>query len=124
MLNKRSLIKFFQKTPIGFFGSIFVVLLIIVAVFAPFFSLYDPIIQDYQRFTPPNINHWLGTDSLGRDIYSRIIHGTRVSMFVGLLAVTKYFIISIIGVTLLIVNVGIPASSKESISFFDNCSFR
>ena len=88
MLNKRSLIKFFQKTPIGFFGSMFVVLLIIVAVFAPFFSLYDPIIQDYQRFTPPNINHWLGTDSLGRDIYSRIIHGTRVSMFVGLLAVT------------------------------------
>ena len=48
MLNKRSLIKFFQKTPIGFFGSMFVVLLIIVAVFAPFFSLYDPIIQDYQ----------------------------------------------------------------------------
>ena len=88
MLNKRSLIKFYRKSPIGFFGSIFVVLLIIVAVFAPYFSLYDPVIQDYQRFMPPNINHWLGTDSLGRDIYSRIIHGTRVSMFVGLLAVS------------------------------------
>tara|TARA_Y100000031_G_C8202109_1_gene376724 strand:+ start:399 stop:1235 length:837 start_codon:yes stop_codon:yes gene_type:complete len=88
MLNKRSFIQFYKKTPIGFFGSIFVVLLIIVAIFAPYFSLYDPIIQDYQRFMPPNIYHWLGTDSLGRDIYSRIIHGTRVSMFVGLLAVT------------------------------------
>jgi len=42
---------------------------------------------------PPNINHWFGTDSLGRDIYSRIIHGTRVSMFVGLLAVTIAFLL-------------------------------
>ena len=106
MLNKRSLIKFFQKTPIGFFGSMFVVLLIIVAVFAPYFSLYDPIIQDYQRFTPPNINHWLGTDSLGRDIYSRIIHGTRVSMFVGLLAVTIALLSgTIVGIISLIISI-------------------
>ena len=88
MINKKSILVFIKKTPIGFIGALFVILLLFVAILAPYLTPYDPVIQDYQRFQSPNINHWLGTDSLGRDICSRIIQGTRVSMFVGLLAVT------------------------------------
>ena len=88
MLNKKSIFVFIKKTPIGFIGAVFVIFLLFIAILAPYLTPYDPVIQDYQRFQSPNINHWLGTDSLGRDICSRIIQGTRVSMFVGLLAVT------------------------------------
>ena len=88
MLNKKSILVFIKKTPIGFIGGLFVIFLLFIAILAPYLTPYDPVIQDYQRFQSPNINHWLGTDSLGRDICSRIIQGTRVSMFVGLLAVT------------------------------------
>ena len=88
MLNKKSILVFIKKTPIGFIGALFVIFLLFIAILAPYLTPYDPVIQDYQRFQSPNINHWLGTDSLGRDICSRIIQGTRVSMFVGLLAVT------------------------------------
>ena len=88
MLNKKSILVFIKKTPIGFIGALFVMFLLFIAILAPYLTPYDPVSQDYQRFQSPNINHWLGTDSLGRDICSRIIQGTRVSMFVGLLAVT------------------------------------
>ena len=88
MLNKKSILVFIKKTPIGFIGALFVIFLLFIAILAPYLTPYDPVSQDYQRFQSPNINHWLGTDSLGRDICSRIIQGTRVSMFVGLLAVT------------------------------------
>ena len=88
MLNKKSILVFIKKTPIGFIVELFVIFLLFIAILAPYLTPYDPVIQDYQRFQSPNINHWLGTDSLGRDICSRIIQGTRVSMFVGLLAVT------------------------------------
>ena len=88
MLNKKSILVFIKKTPIGFIGALFVIFLLFLAILAPYLPPYDPVSQDYQRFQSPNINHWLGTDSLGRDICSRIIQGTRVSMFVGLLAVT------------------------------------
>ena len=88
MLNKKLILVFIKKTPIGFIGALFVMFLLFIAILAPYITPYDPVSQDYQRFQSPNINHWLGTDSLGRDICSRIIQGTRVSMFVGLLAVT------------------------------------
>ena len=88
MLNKKPILVFIKKTPIGFIGALFVIFLLFIAILAPYLTPYDPVSQDYQRFQSPNINHWLGTDSLGRDICSRIIQGTRVSMFVGLLAVT------------------------------------
>ena len=88
MLNKKSILVFIKKTPIGFIGALFVSFLLFIAILAQYLTPYEPVSQDYQRFQSPNINHWLGTDSLGRDICSRIIQGTRVSMFVGLLAVT------------------------------------
>jgi peptide/nickel transport system permease protein len=58
------------------------------ALLADLISPYDPIVQDYLALTePPSAPHLLGTDDLGRDVLSRIIHGTRVSLQVGIIAV-------------------------------------
>jgi peptide/nickel transport system permease protein len=62
--------------------------LFLVAVLAPLIATHDPLEPDYQaRLKPPSSAHLLGTDNLGRDIFSRIIYGTRISLRVGLSAV-------------------------------------
>ncbi|MEZ4559673.1 MAG: ABC transporter permease [Caldilineaceae bacterium] len=79
-------------------GAALISLEILIAVFAPLVAPYDPIEQSiYDALQPPSATHWLGTDEVGRDILSRIIYGTRISLRVGLLAVG---IGSAIGVTL------------------------
>lgn len=74
----------------AFFGVVIIIILIVVSVLAPLIAPYDPAIQDLRaRLQPPvwlakgTWQHFLGTDHLGRDILSRIIHGGRVSLFVG-----------------------------------------
>ncbi len=64
-----------------------VVLLIVVAAFAPHIAPYDPLRIDSAKIMhPPSAEHWLGTDDLGRDVLSRIIHGSRISLRVGVLS--------------------------------------
>ena len=61
---------------------------VICALAAPLLAPYDPNEQDYLALTdPPSVAHWLGTDDLGRDVLSRLIYGSRVSLEVGLIAV-------------------------------------
>jgi len=63
-------------------------LVLFCAIFANVIAPYSPIEQDYLAITePPSATHWLGTDDLGRDVLSRIIYGTRVSLEVGVIAV-------------------------------------
>lgn len=58
------------------------------AVFAPWIAPYDPILQDYGIILePPSLNHPLGTDDLGRDVLSRLIHGASASVYAAFLAV-------------------------------------
>ena len=77
-----------RSYPLGAFGAIVLVLLVVVAVFAPYVATHDPLVQDvYIRLEAPSFAHWVGTDFLGRDAYSRIVFGSRISLFVGLLAV-------------------------------------
>jgi peptide/nickel transport system permease protein len=74
----------------GLFGFVVVVSLILVAIFAPLISPYDPGQQSLiDRLQPPfkDWSHPLGTDALGRDMLSRLIHGSRISFEVGLLVV-------------------------------------
>ena len=67
---------------------IIVVLFVLVAFFAPLLAPYDPDYADFAAsLSGPTKEHWLGADSYGRDVLSRIIYGTRVSLIVGLLAV-------------------------------------
>ncbi len=74
----------FLRNKIAIFGSILVLGLILVAIFAPFLATYDPLKTNIdESLQPPSAKHWFGTDQLGRDIYSRIVYGARVSLFVG-----------------------------------------
>ncbi len=65
-------------------GFLIVIFLLVLAAFAPFIAPKDPLKQDYSAlFSPPSSKHWLGTDMYGRDILSRIIHGTKYALLVG-----------------------------------------
>jgi peptide/nickel transport system permease protein len=68
-------------------GTLFLVL-VLVAVFAPAIATQNPIEQNYgATLSPPNREHLMGTDNFGRDIFSRVVYGTRVSLQVGLISV-------------------------------------
>jgi ABC-type dipeptide/oligopeptide/nickel transport system permease subunit len=70
------------------FGAIIILALIVAAIFAPLIAPYDPIQQDLSiALQQPSSDHLLGTDWLGRDVLSRIIYGTRISIMVGVIAV-------------------------------------
>ena len=65
-------------------GIVLLVAFVILAVGAAFFATYDPLKQNImQSLQPPSSEHWMGTDKLGRDIYSRVLYGARISLFVG-----------------------------------------
>jgi peptide/nickel transport system permease protein len=69
-------------------GAVIIVVLILVAIFAPLLAPYDPNDLDLlHKLQKPSGAHWLGSDDLGRDILSRIIFGSRISLMVGLVAV-------------------------------------
>ncbi|WP_404454200.1 ABC transporter permease [Virgibacillus necropolis] len=86
------------KSKTSFIGLLIILLLIVTALLAPLIATHSPteqhIINNYQS---PSAEHWLGTDALGRDIFSRIVYGSRISIQIGLIAVG---ISMIIGVTL------------------------
>jgi len=77
-----------RRNKMAMFGLGVVLLLVILAIFAPIIA---PFGYDYQqlgnRFQAPNATHWFGTDSLGRDIFSRIVYGSRVSLQIGLITI-------------------------------------
>ncbi len=76
--------RFCRKKPLGAAGGVVTLLIVLTAVFANQLQTYDPIATEAaQTLAPPSREHWLGTDHLGRDIYSRIVHGARVSLIVG-----------------------------------------
>ena len=78
----------FKRNPLALTGLFIVGYLIIVAVFAPYIAPFDPFaIDTSQILSPPSMVHPLGTDTLGRDCLSRLIHGARISLLVGFVAV-------------------------------------
>jgi peptide/nickel transport system permease protein len=79
---------FLRRSIPGRWGFALTLLLVIVAVAAPWLAPYDPVAQNLPaRLLSPTAAHWMGTDELGRDILSRIIFGTRVSMLVSVCVV-------------------------------------
>ena len=74
----------FLKNRTALVGGIVAVLILLVAVFAPILAPYDPLVQDsYTRLQGSSRQHWLGTDDFGRDVLSRIVWGSRVSLVIG-----------------------------------------
>ena len=91
---KRAVRHFFFN-PLSFLGILFIGILLFTGILAPLLAPYDPIeISPDRRLTPPNSANWLGTDEVGRDILSRIIHGARISLEIG---VTIVFFAAAIG---------------------------
>ena len=91
-------LKRLKKNKMSMFCLFVILLLILIAIFAPLLAPYDPTVQDYASILQgPSKQHLLGTDEYGRDILSRIIYGTRISLSVGILA---QVIATIIGVTM------------------------
>src|SRR5919199_700584 len=69
-------------------GLVVLLLLILMAIFAPAITNYNPTkINPPRQLQPPSRAHWLGTDGFGRDQYTRIVYGARISLPVGLIAV-------------------------------------
>lgn len=78
---------FIRYKPLGVFGGVIASVLIFVAIFAGLLSTHDYTFPDSSRIlAPPSSDMWLGGDSLGRDMYSRILHGARISLYVGILS--------------------------------------
>ncbi len=77
--------RFCREKPLGALGGMLILVMVIAGVFAERLATHDPIRTDAEHtLARPNRIHWLGTDNLGRDIYSRIVYGARVSLAVGI----------------------------------------
>ena len=87
--------RLFKEKPLGFIGGVIVVLLLLTGIFANLLAPY-PYDQNHlaDRLKPPGTKYIFGTDSTGRDVFSRVIYGARISMIIGLAATLLSTVIS------------------------------
>lgn len=72
-----------SRNPLAAVGAIIILTLILTAIFAPLIATHDPLKQDLaQRLLPPGGINWMGTDELGRDIWSRVVYGARITLVI------------------------------------------
>lgn len=92
-----SLPRIARSNPLAVIGAVLVVLFVFCALFAPWIAPQDPaLINLPARLSPPSSAHWFGTDELGRDILSRVIYGSRISMLVGSCVVVSALFIGLV----------------------------
>jgi peptide/nickel transport system permease protein len=95
---RRDVLRRFRRNTLAMIGLGFIVLLLLVAVFAPLIAPYGYA----ERPTPveirasPSTEHWFGTDNIGRDVFSRVVYGARISMRIGILATAISLTIGVI----------------------------
>ncbi len=90
-------IKLLKKSPLAMVGTVLVAIFLFIALFAPLLAPYDPIKQNLNNILqPPSREHPFGTDTLGRDILSRVIYGARISLIIGVLVVAISSMIGIV----------------------------
>ena len=86
----------FRHHPPALVGLGIILTFVLLAVFAPLISPYDPVAQDLSSAVQaPSAEHWFGTDQLGRDIATRLMYGTRISLLIGVLAVAIGLVIGV-----------------------------
>lgn len=86
------------RNPLAFWGFAIIATVLVMALLAPVLAAYDPDAIDVKSIlVPPSATHWMGTDGLGRDVFSRMLFGARISLLVGFVAVG---IATLIGVVL------------------------
>ena len=82
---RRGVLGFLRNNPTVAIGGALLLLLVLIGIFAPYLWTVDPTaLAPAKRTRPPSALYWFGTDALGRDVYSRVLYGTRVSLTVGL----------------------------------------
>jgi peptide/nickel transport system permease protein len=87
-------LSFVVQQPLGAAGLVVIVVMLFASIFAKYVAPYDPVVIDFtSMLSPPSWEHWMGTDSFGRDVYTRIIYGARTALLVG-------FLSSLMGATL------------------------
>lgn len=80
--------KLFMRNKMALAGAIFIAIVLVCAVFAPFIAVHNPSTVDTKSIlAAPSSEHPFGTDTLGRDIFSRIVYGSRISLSIGFIAV-------------------------------------
>lgn len=81
-------LKALRRNRFSWIGIGLLALIILLAIFAPIIAPYDPLKQNIlHRLSPPSLQFWLGTDSFGRDVLSRLLYGARISLSIGFLSV-------------------------------------
>ena len=83
---RRGLVRFCRTKPLGAFGAVVVIILVAMAFFPGIFSTQDPNPSPpplAERYQGPSASHWFGTDSFGRDMYTRLVYGARTSITIG-----------------------------------------
>lgn len=88
MTQRQRMWSAFIRNRTALVGGLLALLIVLIAIFAPWISPFDPLEQDpYYRLMASSSKHWLGTDDFGRDVFSRIIWGSRVSLLIGISSV-------------------------------------
>jgi peptide/nickel transport system permease protein len=85
--RRAAFLRALRRNPLGITGMVIILLVILVALLAPLISPYEPTDQVASRLEEPSAQYVLGTDEFGRDIFSRIIYGSRISLYVGVISV-------------------------------------
>lgn len=85
--RRHPVVQFMVQQPLGAAGLAIIVVMAVCAAFAPWVAPCDPLAVDYSAMlAAPSREHWLGTDSFGRDVLSRVIHGARTALAIGFIA--------------------------------------
>lgn len=92
-------IKLFFKSPLAVLGLVIILAFVLIALFTPYIAPYGGMERNwYELMKPPSAQHWFGTDDMGGDVFSRIMWGSRVSLYIGFVVVITSIITgSIIG---------------------------
>jgi peptide/nickel transport system permease protein len=96
MTQRQRMWSAFIRNRTALVGGLLALLIVLIAIFAPWISPFDPLEQDpYFRLMASSSKHWLGTDDFGRDVFSRIIWGSRVSLLIGISSVLLGMLVGI-----------------------------
>jgi peptide/nickel transport system permease protein len=95
---KEKLPALYKRYPFAVIGAATLILMSFIAIFAPYLATVDPqAVTPLNRLKPPSWDNWFGTDALGRDVYSRVMYGARVSLTVG---IAVAFLSTVIGMAI------------------------
>ena len=92
----KSFWKIFRQNKIGLVGLIILLFFVILSVFAPLFATFPPLTTGAgEAFLNPSFKHLLGTDNLGRDLYSELLYGARITLIVSFIAVITSTVVGV-----------------------------